>query len=254
MFDLVLYRRLTIRILGILLVVVVGYLAVETLRASEDFAAARAGMIELIEADVRQTSAYLKRSALDARVLDAMAIVPRHEFVPNDLADKAYQNRPLPIGHGQTISQPYIVAIMTDLLELEPQQKVLEIGTGSGYQAAVLAALGTQVWSIEIIEPLGRQAATRLQRLGYDEIELRIGDGYYGWPEQAPFDAIIVTAAANHIPPPLVKQLKVGGKMIIPVGSRFATQELILIRRINQDEVVTRQILPVRFVPLTGGK
>jgi protein-L-isoaspartate(D-aspartate) O-methyltransferase len=211
-------------------------------------------MIELIEADVRQTSFYLKRSALDARVLDAMAIVPRHEFVPNDLVDKAYQNRPLPIGHGQTISQPYIVAIMTDLLEPEPQQKVLEIGTGSGYQAAVLAALGTRVWSIEIIEPLGLQAATRLQRLGYDEIELRIGDGYYGWPEQAPFDAIIVTAAANHIPPPLVKQLKVGGKMIIPVGSRFATQELILIRRINQDEVVTRQILPVRFVPLTGGK
>lgn len=253
MFELVLYRRLTIRIPGILLVVVVGYLAVETLRASEDFSAARAGMIELIEADVRQTSFYLKRSALDARVLDAMAIVPRHEFVPNDLVDKAYQNRPLPIGHGQTISQPYIVAIMTDLLDLKPHHKVLEIGTGSGYQAAILAALDTRVWSIEIIEPLGQQAKTRLQRLGVDTVEVRIGDGYYGWPEHAPFDAIIVTAAANHIPPPLVKQLAVGGKMIIPVGSRFSTQELILITRVNQDELVTRLVLPVRFVPLTGG-
>jgi protein-L-isoaspartate(D-aspartate) O-methyltransferase len=129
---------------------------------------------------------------------------------------------------------------------------VLEIGTGSGYQAAVLAALDTRVWSIEIIEPLGLQAQTRLRRLGYDAVRLRIGDGYYGWPGQAPFDAIIVTAAASHIPPPLVKQLKVGGRMIIPVGSRFSTQELILITRVNDDEVVTRQVLPVRFVPLTG--
>ena len=209
-------------------------------------------MIRLIEADVRDTSAYLKRSALDSRVLTAMRKVPRHEFVPADLVDHAYRNRPLPIGHGQTISQPYIVAIMTDLLELEPGQKVLEIGTGSGYQAAVLAALDTRVWSIEIIEPLGLQARTRLTRLGYDAVELRIGDGYYGWPEQAPFDAIIVTAAASHIPPPLVSQLEIGGKMIVPVGSRFSTQELILITRISQDEIVTRQVLPVRFVPLTG--
>lgn len=210
-------------------------------------------MIALIEQDVRDTSAYLKRSQLDSRVLEAMAKVPRHEFVPTDRIDQAYQNRPLPIGHGQTISQPYIVAIMTDLLELKPQHKVLEIGTGSGYQAAILAALDTRVWSIEIIEPLGQQAKTRLQRLGYDNVELSIGDGYYGWPEYAPFDAIIVTAAANHIPPPLVKQLAVGGKMIIPVGSRFSTQELILITRVNEDEVLTRQVLPVRFVPLTGG-
>lgn len=209
-------------------------------------------MIEAIEQDVRETSAYLKRAALDERVLEAMARVPRHEFVPAELAHRAYHNRPLPIGHGQTISQPYIVAIMTDLLELEPGQKVLEVGTGSGYQAAVLAELGMRVFSIEIIEALGRRAGGLLQRLGYDNVELRVGDGYYGWPEQAPFDAIVVTAAASHIPPPLVDQLALGGRMIIPVGSRFSTQELILIKRIERDEVVTRQILPVRFVPLTG--
>ena len=219
----------------------------------DPFAESRARMIRVIEKDVRDTSAYLKRSALNLRVLEAMSRVARHEFVPAGLVDKAYRNRPLPIGHGQTISQPYIVAIMTDLLQLEAGQSVLEIGTGSGYQAAILAAMETRVWSIEIVEPLGRQARSRLQRLGYDSVELRIGDGYYGWPEEAPFDAIIVTAAANHIPPQLIKQLKIGGRMIIPVGSRFSTQELILITRVNQDEVVTRQVLPVRFVPLTGG-
>lgn len=223
------------------------------LQAQDDFQARRDTMIRLIEDDVRQTSAYLKRSQLDDDVLQAMRRVPRHEFVPPDLIDKAYWNRPLPIGHGQTISQPYIVAIMTDLLDLEAGQQVLEIGTGSGYQAAVLAELGLRVWTIEIIEPLGRLARERLRSLDYDAVEVRLGDGYYGWPEQAPFDAIIVTAAASHIPPPLIKQLKIGGKMIIPVGSRFATQELILITRKNQDEVVARQVLPVRFVPLTGG-
>jgi protein-L-isoaspartate(D-aspartate) O-methyltransferase len=238
---------------GIILITASICLPVEQVRSDDLFQAGRAKMIRLIEQDVRLTSKYLKRSEMDTRVLDAMAKVPRHEFVPPDLVDKAYQNRPLPIGHGQTISQPYIVAIMTDLLDLQPHYKVLEIGTGSGYQAAVLAALDTRVWSIEIIEPLGRQAQTRLQRLGFDAIEVRIGDGYYGWSEHAPFDAIIVTAAANHIPPRLVKPLGVGGKMIFPGGSRFSTQELILITRINQDELVTRQVLPVRFVPLTGG-
>jgi len=221
--------------------------------ADDGFQARRDAMIELIEQDVRETSAYLRRAALDERVFAAMASVPRHEFVPSDQVDKAYRNRPLPIGHGQTISQPYIVAVMTDLLEIEPVQKVLEIGTGSGYQAAVLAALGARVWSIEIIEPLGRQARARLTRLSYDNVELRIGDGYYGWPEQGPFDGIVVTAAASHVPPPLVRQLKTGGKMIIPVGSRFSTQQLILIERIDANEVSTRQVLPVRFVPLTGG-
>jgi protein-L-isoaspartate(D-aspartate) O-methyltransferase len=158
----------------------------------------------------------------------------------------------LPIGHGQTISQPYIVAIMTDLLDIEPDQRILEIGTGSGYQAAVLAQIGVRVWSIEIIPALGQQAKSRLQRLGYNRVEVRIGDGYYGWPGQADFDAIIVTAAASHIPPPLLKQLRPGGKMIIPVGSRYMTQQLILITRGENNEFVTRQVLPVRFVPLTG--
>ena len=247
------YRNLILPAVAALLATAGFTLMLDTAIAGDSHQAQRKNMIRVIESDVRATSAYLKRAALDERVLDAMDRVPRHEFVPADLVDQAYRNRPLPIGHGQTISQPYIVAIMTDLLELEPGQKVLEIGTGSGYQAAVLAALDTRVWSIEIIEALGQRARALLQRLGYEHVETRIGDGYYGWAEQAPFDAIIVTAAASHIPPPLVKQLSVGGKMIIPVGSRFSTQELILITRINQDEVVTRQVLPVRFVPLTGG-
>ncbi len=220
--------------------------------AADDYGKQRARLVELIEADVRETSAYLKRSRLNPRVLEVMNRVPRHEFVPADQRDKAYQNRPLPIGHGQTISQPYIVAIMTDLLDLEPGQSVLEIGTGSGYQAAVLAALDARVYSIEIIEPLALEVRERLRRLGYDSIRLKTGDGYYGWAEHAPFDAIIVTAAASHIPPPLVRQLRVGGRMIIPVGSRFSTQELILITRSSEDDITTRQVLPVRFVPLTG--
>ncbi|MFZ9037495.1 MAG: protein-L-isoaspartate(D-aspartate) O-methyltransferase [Gammaproteobacteria bacterium] len=246
------YRNLVPWVVATLLAVAAFALMLDAAIADDSYQAQRKNMIRLIEADVRATSAYLKRSALDDRVLDAMARVPRHEFVPADVVDQAYRNRPLPIGHGQTISQPYIVAIMTDLLELEPGQKVLEIGTGSGYQAAILAALETRVWSIEIIDALGQRARALLQRLGYENVETRIGDGYYGWPEQAPFDAIVVTAAASHIPPPLVKQLAVGGKMIIPVGSRFSTQELILITRINEQEVATRQVLPVRFVPLTG--
>ena len=238
--------------LGALLMLVVGSCALYPAQASNHFRDSREQMIRLIEADVRSTSHYLKQSILDTRVLDAMAQVPRHEFVPPAMVDKAYQNRPLPIGHGQTISQPYIVAIMTDLLDIEPDQRILEVGTGSGYQAAVLAEIRARVWSIEIIPPLGQQAKNRLQRLGYDRVEVRIGDGYYGWPEQAAFDAIIVTAAASHIPPPLLKQLKPGGKMIIPVGSRYTTQQLILITRGENNEFVTRQVLPVRFVPLTG--
>ena len=237
----------------ILRLMCVGFLCTAAAYADDDpYAEARAGMVREIEQDVRDTRAYIDREQLSQRVIQAMADVPRHRFVPAHIRPFAYANRPQPIGHGQTISQPYIVAIMTDLLELEPGQKVLEIGTGSGYQAAVLAELGMRVWSIEIIEALGLRAGKLHEKLGYDQVETSIGDGYYGWSEAAPFDAIIVTAAASHIPPPLVKQLAIGGRMIIPVGSRFSTQELILIRRINADEVVTRQVLPVRFVPLTG--
>jgi protein-L-isoaspartate(D-aspartate) O-methyltransferase len=157
----------------------------------------------------------------------------------------------LPIGYGQTISQPYIVAIMTDLLKLEPDDRVLEIGTGSGYQAAVLAELVQQVYSIEIIGDLARRARAVLDRLGYEQVKTRVGDGYYGWQEEAPFDAIMVTAAADHVPPPLIKQLKPGGRMLIPVGSRFMTQQLVLVTK-DEDGITTRLLLPVRFVPLTG--
>ena len=184
--------------------------------------------------------------------MDVLNSVERHRFVPAREISNAYENRPLPIGHGQTISQPYIVALMTDLLEPEPGDVVLEIGTGSGYQAAVLAGLVERVYSIEIIEALQEQAAARLRRLGYDNVVTRLGDGYFGWPEQAPFDAIIVTAAASHVPPPLIGQLKPGGRMVIPVGGRFATQHLLLLEKNAAGEILTRQIAAVRFVPLTG--
>ncbi|MGD8618038.1 MAG: protein-L-isoaspartate(D-aspartate) O-methyltransferase [Gammaproteobacteria bacterium] len=209
-------------------------------------------MVETIAARSSDTSDALEREEIDPRVLQAMATVPRHALVPEELRSLAYENRPLPIGHGQTISQPYVVAIMTDLLALQPGDKVLEIGTGSGYQAAVLAELGVRVYSIEIIEPLGELARKNLAALGYDNIEVRIGDGYYGWEEQAPFDAIIVTAAASHIPPPLIKQLRPGGHMIIPVGSRFLVQQLVLVDKDAEGGITTRQVLPVKFVPLTG--
>jgi protein-L-isoaspartate(D-aspartate) O-methyltransferase len=220
--------------------------------AADTYEAARAAMVETIAARDSTTSGALGREEIDPRVLQAMDTVPRHALVPEELRSQAYENRPLPIGHGQTISQPYIVAIMTDLLGLEPGDRVLEIGTGSGYQAAVLAELGVKVYSIEIIEPLGELARKNLAALGYDNIEVRIGDGYYGWKEQAPFDAIIVTAAASHIPPPLIKQLRPGGHMIIPVGSRFLVQQLVLVDKDAAGEVTTRQVLPVSFVPLTG--
>jgi protein-L-isoaspartate(D-aspartate) O-methyltransferase len=184
--------------------------------------------------------------------MEAMARVPRQEFVPKHLRHAAYENRPLPIGYGQTISQPYIVAIMTDLLEVEKDDKVLEIGTGSGYQAAVLAELVKELYSIEIIKELGEQARKRLSDLGYQNISVRVGDGYYGLEAHAPFDAIIVTAAAGHIPPPLIQQLKPGGKMVIPVGGAFLTQQLMLVEKTKAGQILTKQLLPVLFVPLTG--
>ncbi|MCU7812664.1 MAG: protein-L-isoaspartate(D-aspartate) O-methyltransferase [Candidatus Thiodiazotropha sp. (ex Notomyrtea botanica)] len=220
--------------------------------ADDNFPSLRQQMIELIREDVSRTSLYLDKAALDQRVLQVMGEIPRHRFVPQTLRNQAYENRPLPIGHGQTISQPYIVAIMTDLVAPQATDKALEIGTGSGYQAAVLSRLVNKVFSMEVIEPLGKQAKERLQKLGYDNIEVDITDGYFGWQTQAPFDIIIVTAAASHVPPPLVEQIKPGGHMIIPVGSRFMTQQLLLISKDLQEKITIKQILPVRFVPLTG--
>ena len=219
---------------------------------ADKFTNARQAMTRIIEQDVRETSLYLDKEALDPRVMAAMGKVPRHLFVPHTRRHHAYENRPLPIGHGQTISQPYIVAIMTDLLKSAPHHKVLEVGTGSGYQAAILAELVDSVYSIEIIKALGKSAEKRLSELGYKNVDVRIGDGYYGWEQHAPFDAIVVTAAASHIPPPLIAQLKPGGRMMIPVGSRFLVQELLLVEKNDSGKVSTRQILPVAFVPLTG--
>ena len=183
-------------------------------------------------------------------VLAAMGKVPREEFVPLELRTETYEDGPLPIGHGQTISQPYIVAFMTERLRAKPSDRVLEIGTGSGYQAAILAELVSEVYSIEIVEPLARTAETTLQRLGYKNVNVKVGDGYKGWPEAAPFDAIIVTCAPDKVPQPLIDQLKDGGRMVIPVGERFA-QELYLLEKKNGQlkESVT---LPVRFVPMGG--
>jgi protein-L-isoaspartate(D-aspartate) O-methyltransferase len=202
--------------------------------------------------EVHAYAQYAGDAPFSDAVMDALNSVERHRFVPASEVANAYENRPLRIGHGQTISQPYIVALMTDLLEPEPGDVVLEIGTGSGYQAAVLARLVRRVYSIEIIEALQQQATARLQRLGYDNVVTRLGDGYFGWSEQAPFDAIIVTAAASHVPPPLIEQLKPGARMVIPVGGRFATQYLLLLEKNDEGEILTRQIAAVRFVPLTG--
>ncbi len=185
-------------------------------------------------------------------VMASMGKVQRHSLIPSDQQRFAYENRPLPIGYGQTISQPYIVALMTDLVQPDADDLVLEIGTGSGYQAAVLAEIVDKVYSIEIIEPLADRARRQLGDLGYTNVVPKLGDGYYGWKQHAPFDAIVVTAAASHVPPPLVQQLKPGGRMVIPVGGRFMTQQLLLIEKTTTGEVTTRQIAAVRFVPLTG--
>ena len=209
-------------------------------------------LLDEIRAEVSETWRYTGRAALAPRVLDAFAEVPRHVFLPDTLRAAAYINRPLPIGHGQTISQPYIVALMTDLLDPEADDIVLEIGTGSGYQAAVLAQLVKRVYSLEIVAELAEQASERLRRLGYGNIEVRQGDGHAGWPEHAPFDAIIVTAAAPDIPPLLFEQLKPGGRFLIPVGSRYSGQDLLLIEKDRHGRVSRKSVLPVIFVPLTG--
>ena len=220
---------------------------------ADEYTLQRQQMVSVIEDDVYTTEKAINKKSFNKIVMQAMNTVPRHEFVPAIMRSLAYENRPLPIGHGQTISQPYIVALMTDLLQPQPGQRVLEIGTGSGYQAAVLSQLVAQVYSIEIIEELGESSTQLLSRLGYDNVETRIADGYDGWPQHAPFDSIIITAAISHIPPPLVEQLKKGGRMVIPVGTRFHTQYLTLVEKDMQGKVTSRKLLPVAFVPFTGG-
>jgi protein-L-isoaspartate(D-aspartate) O-methyltransferase len=210
---------------------------------NDDRAAQRARMVE------RQLAS---RDIDDRRVLDAMRSVPRHLFVDPDQAAHAYDDGPLPIGHGQTISQPYIVALMTQLARPQPGDRVLEIGTGSGYQAAVLAKLASQVYTIEIVEPLAAEAKARLQRLGYDNVTVRAGDGYAGWPEHAPFDVVILTAAPEKVPAPLLEQLKPGGRLVAPIGSAFLGQELRLIEKRADGSLRTTRSVPVRFVPFTG--
>jgi len=208
--------------------------------------------------DAQTTARLAMVEALDAgRITDsatlrAMRTVPRHLFVPEDLRPLAYANRPLPIGSDQTISQPFIVAYMTEQLRLTPRSRVLEVGTGSGYQAAVLAEIAAEVYTIEIVAPLADSAAARLERLGYGRVHTRTGDGYLGWPEAAPFDAVIVTAAADSVPPPLVRQLRPGGRMVIPVGRTGTVQVLTLVEKAADGRTTTRSLLPVRFVPLTG--
>ncbi len=214
------------------------------------YSAERAAMVDHLR-EYAQAHALGEKN-LDNSVLAAMRRVPRHAFVPARFRNQAYENWPLPIGYAQTISQPYIVALMTDLLDVDSDDIVLEVGTGSGYQAAVLAELTAHVYTIEIVKPLAKQTTKRLAALGYANVTTRIGDGYEGWPARAPFDAIIVTAGADHVPPPLIRQLKRGGKMIIPVDSRWFSQDLTLVEKMSSGAVETRKLLPVQFVPLTG--
>ena len=211
-------------------------------------AADRQRMVEEIDAMLASAPGSRGVARLSARVRAAMTEVPRHEFVPPEYGSSAYRNAPLPIGHGQTISQPLIVALMTELLQLEKTDKVLEVGTGSGYQAAILSVLAGEVYTIEIVPELGKMARANLERLGYSNVSTKISDGYEGWAEHAPFDAIIVTAAPNHVPPPLIAQLKSGGRMVIPVGD--FVQQLMVLDKHADGTATTTIIVPVRFVPL----
>ena len=208
-------------------------------------------MLAEIEQEAMQTATLTGRSTFNARVMDALTDVPRHKFVRPDEETLAYVNGPLPIGYNQTISQPYIVALMTDLLDLDEGSTVLEIGTGSGYQTAILAEIAMQVYSIEIIDVIAENAKKLLQQLGYTNILIKSGDGYHGWPEYAPFDRIIVTAASEKIPEPLIRQLQPEGRLVIPIGDRIHGQELTLVTKDKDDRVTSRNILPVIFVPFT---
>lgn len=239
------------KVAGFLIVAGMASLSIAVATAQQDMA--REQMIATIEEHASFAPTAVEGGQLDTTVLDAMRSIPREEFVPDDLRQFAYDDRPLPIGYGQTISQPFMVALMTDLLDVGEGDKVLEIGTGSGYQAAVLSPLVSEVYTIEIVPGLGESATQRLTELGFDNVKTMIADGYFGWPEAGPFDGIIVTAAATQIPPPLIEQLIPGGRMVIPVGGPFAAQQLMLVEKHEDQSVTTRQLLPVRFVPFTRG-
>lgn len=219
--------------------------------AQDAHAVARAALVREVEAGIRDTAAQTGVARLSDPVRAALARVPRHRFVPLSLVDAAYADRPLPIGMGQTISQPTIVALMTELARPRPDARVLEVGTGSGYQAAILAECVARVYTIEIVAPLGEQARALLAELGYRNVDVRIGDGYAGWPDAAPFDAVVVTAAPDHVPQPLVDQLKPEGRMVIPVGREGGIQQLLVITKDRDGRAATRRTIPVRFVPLT---
>jgi len=221
---------------------------------SQDYVAQRTRLLDEVEAMYAETRGETGLAAMSTPVRRAMAKVERHRLVPEGQRSLAYRNHPLPIGSGQTISQPYIVALSADLLHPKPTDVVLEVGTGSGYQAAVLAEMVSRVYSIELIESLGQQAAKRLAELGYRNVEVRIGDGYKGWPEKGPFDGIVVTAAAPQVPPALVEQLKPGGRMVIPVGASGDVQYLKVLEKRADGGVDEKRVLPVRFVPLVPGK
>lgn len=221
--------------------------------SDNQFSALRAIMVQEIAAHTQFARANIGKEALADAVMEALAKVPRHDFVPIELRQYAYADSPLPIGYGKTISQPFIVALMTDLLEVKAGESVLEIGSGLGYQAAVLAELAASVYSVEIVEELAQEARARLKRLGYKNIELKLGDGYYGWPEHAPFDKVIVTAAPELVPPPLLGQLKAGGRMVIPAGIADA-QQLMLVVKDAKGRVNMREILPVRFSTFEPGE
>ena len=237
-----------------LLAAALGALGAVAAAAEDPYDEARARMVQTIEAHARNATDALGRDYIDPKVLAVMGEVSRHEFVSDWYEDQAYEDRPLPIGHGQTISQPFVVALMTDLLRPAPGHVVLEVGTGSGYQAAVLAELVRQVHTVEIIPPLADRAERRLRALGYGDVAVHRGDGYHGLPAAAPFDGIVVTAAAaGGIPPPLLDQLRPGGRMAIPVGGGFALQHLVLVDKAPDGKVRTRQTLPVAFVPLVRG-
>ena len=214
----------------------------------------RAAMVETIRAYARADASVLGQQGPSERVLEAMAQTKRHLFIPERSCSIAYADSPIPIGHGQTISQPFIVALMTQLAEVAPDHVVLEVGTGSGYQAAILAHLARKVCTIEIISQLAEAAAKTLKDLAYDNVTVRLGDGYVGWPECGPFDAIVVTAALGQLPPPLIEQLKVGGRLVMPVGPAYTTQHLTVVEKIAPGKTTTRAVAPVRFVPFTRSR